>query len=1705
VLLNEIRAKISIEVSKAVSNAKLIASSFKTIASSAVISTSKLDAVIKKSSEDRLAQARRTDAQEIQSEKEKNKTLSKLELEKVRNTGGIKPGSGTGGREEAIQKKISDETQKRTVRQVAIEASASAKILAISAKTNAKKIAYESKFVALVAKDTAKRIALSAKEGAVAARESTKAFAKKSKDMVHFKSLVFKENRKIRKDMADAMVVKMDTEEFQRGMASIRYALYDVGRRAIAFGVALAGGITASVVAAAKFESAFTSVERTTGLAGKAADELRATLVEMSTVIPVSFEDLTNIATLGAQLGIAAESVDEFTETVAKFSAITGISVDQVGLSFGRLAQLIKVPVSEFENLSSAIAFTGVNAVATDAEILKMTESIGASSSMAGLSADEIVGLGSALASLKVRPEQARGVFIRLFRIFDTNAAGATAKMDDLAKVVGLTTDEAIRLYQTDPSKFFTSFLAGSEAAGTLNQTMAALGIVNVRELDVIQRLAGNQDVLNKALADSREQYLLGTYASEAYAQVQDDLSSKVLMMQNALAALAASFGDLLAPNVAIVVDAITAFLKMVEESNPSVKQFIMGVTALTAAAALLFGSLALGIAGLLALKLALVNLKVAAGGAGINMMTFSAILRSLIPGTSAASAALTMLGLKAKTTSTAFTFLGMTMRGVAAAATGVLGVVLMVIIPVIQAIGTANDKTAASFAKLGESALEANGGMSEAVAALKRDANSGTEAINDFTVAMTKEEVAARDTKESLLDLAAAMQEASRAGTQGELTGAYDKTTDAIELQNNELEKNVDLLSADGPAADEEAIGKQGEEYVKYLLKGARSYAKEDGSLGDLAVDYSKMDPATKAVLESLGFEWYDIFNSTVEDLAGDNTGGRAYVEGFQKQITGISDTLLYEFQKLDGGAKMSDVISNAVGAGRLSADMGKVLQGQFDKSRLSVDDFIKSIDDLPEGLNLSAKSADAMNATVESTANGTELFSEVLGDLGEEAEDLNDVLKGLITGLTAVAQVENQVSDALDTFAQGAKDTAGELDGMGDAARTNLSNFASFMQAATEASIAAGEGTKGALGRIVSGLVALENAGINTGDAFTIAKELIINNIIKIVPALEEMRASLGAETSLAGIEAAIRGFYALKMAADGIGLSAAIGIFDQMNVALEALNLTAGGYVVNLGRVSEAATKALTPLEKLNKSIQDAFKYTDLYSNVQDSLQDLGKSLKENGKDFTIYSEAGRGNMSSLSNVIDSLVQKSGGNVTKFANDLASLRAALVKSGASAGALKLVDKVTKEIGKTGKSSTNSINKFAAALKSTGESVRHLYAVKSAMDSIASGVREGFSAIFAQADALDAVSMGWLNLSDAADDARDSIANAGESIDDARLEIKKLDAEIQGLAADKGKLEYQLSIALKYGDTIRANQIRADLEGLAADVLSKEDAISDANNSISKSSEQIAEANGVLGNAPSLRQQLERNDALRDMALRYGDVAASLIANAKPGDDLNEIINKQVTAFEQSAIKMGYSKTEATAMADVLRDELIYQMNLIPEDITTDITAETSVATRAVNDFVNFANGRLNQIKDKTVTVNTLYTSSSGSRNGIFKGQSYGFSSGGFVRGPGSSTSDSIPANLSNGEYVMRASAVSKYGVDFFNSINQMKSAPAGMSSAVSQQSGGNGMVYLSPEDRQLLRAAIDRPISLYTDNTVIASSANKGNQILAQRGIK
>lgn len=78
------------------------------------------------------------------------------------------------------------------------------------------------------------------------------------------------------------------------------------------------------------------------------------------------------------------------------------------------------------------------------------------------------------------------------------------------------------------------------------------------------------------------------------------------------------------------------------------------------------------------------------------------------------------------------------------------------------------------------------------------------------------------------------------------------------------------------------------------------------------------------------------------------------------------------------------------------------------------------------------------------------------------------------------------------------------------------------------------------------------------------------------------------------------------------------------------------------------------------------------------------------------------------------------------------------------------------------------------------------------------------------------------------------------------------------------------------------------------------------------------------------------------------------------------------------------------------------------------------------------------LSNLHDKTVTITTRQVGGNAPMSNNARG--------GYIVGPGTATSDSIPARLSNGEFVMRAAAVDKYGVNFMRRMNDLRLAGGG-----------------------------------------------------------
>lgn len=400
---------------------------------------------------------------------------------------------------------------------------------------------------------------------------------------------------------------------------SLRYANYDLATTLLSVSAGLTAVGAASVTAFASQESAFTSVERT---ADGALGNIRDRLTELSTIIPKSFNELAQIATLGNQLGIAAGDLEAFTKTVAEFSIATGISAEESALAFGKLGNLLGVLPKDYDRLASSIALVGRTTAATEKQIISVAGEIAPAAAAAGFTADQVVGLSGALASLKVPPERSRSTILQFFETLNNAVAKGGTDLQNFASVVGVTASDLEQMVRAGQGEdILTRFIGNVSSSDTIEITQAlqALGLAGLRTNPTIRALAGNMTLLNQSLSDGKQGYSENTELQRQMAFVLDDLSTKWTNFLNASTNAAAAIGSAVAPAIGGLLDAVTGLLVGFQEFASSdigqvFTRMATGILIAVAAWAALRGGIALATATTLAFNTATSAL----GGKGI-------------------------------------------------------------------------------------------------------------------------------------------------------------------------------------------------------------------------------------------------------------------------------------------------------------------------------------------------------------------------------------------------------------------------------------------------------------------------------------------------------------------------------------------------------------------------------------------------------------------------------------------------------------------------------------------------------------------------------------------------------------------------------------------------------------------------------------------------------------------------------------------------------------------------------------------------------------------------------------------------------------------------------------------------------------------------------------------------------------------------------
>ena len=154
--------------------------------------------------------------------------------------------------------------------------------------------------------------------------------------------------------------------------------------------------------------------------------------------------------------------------------------------------------------------------------------------------------------------------------------------------------------------------------------------------------------------------------------------------------------------------------------------------------------------------------------------------------------------------------------------------------------------------------------------------------------------------------------------------------------------------------------------------------------------------------------------------------------------------------------------------------------------------------------------------------------------------------------------------------------------------------------------------------------------------------------------------------------------------------------------------------------------------------------------------------------------------------------------------------------------------------------------------------------------------------------------------------------------------------------------------------------------------------------------------------------------------------------------------------TGSEEAINRVARLKVEVAGLKTAA-DDVASRINGDVENAFTTMFMEIGSGAKSAKDaFADFARsviGSINRIAAQKIAESLFgglgksgAGGGAGGLGGLVSGffQWAGFAGGGYVRGPGTSTSDSIPARLSAGEYVLRADTVRRLGVDFLHRLN-------------------------------------------------------------------
>lgn len=345
-----------------------------------------------------------------------------------------------------------------------------------------------------------------------------------------------------------------------------------------AVGTATAAATVASVKNAISYESSMADVAKVVdGLKDDNGEltaqyyEMSDALLELSTRIPMTAEELTQIAAAAGQSGIARKEIVGFAEDAAKMGVAFDTTADQAGTWMAQWRTAFKMNQKEVTTLADQINYLGNVSGANALQLSGIVTAVGSLGDVGGLSAAQIAAIGDTMASVGVGEDVAATGIAKMITTMTAGSA-ATEKQSKVLKKLGIDATALADRMQTDAQGAIIDFMEALQKLPKAEQAAALKNYSGQESIKPISALYTNLDELKKHFDQVADASLYAGSMEDEYASRSATTENSIQLAKNALMRLSITYGQMFAPYVKLAADKVTEFLNKLTEMKPQME-----------------------------------------------------------------------------------------------------------------------------------------------------------------------------------------------------------------------------------------------------------------------------------------------------------------------------------------------------------------------------------------------------------------------------------------------------------------------------------------------------------------------------------------------------------------------------------------------------------------------------------------------------------------------------------------------------------------------------------------------------------------------------------------------------------------------------------------------------------------------------------------------------------------------------------------------------------------------------------------------------------------------------------------------------------------------------------------------------------------------------------------------------------------------------